>query len=203
MYKIALCGKANTGKNTTANIIIEELRKHNNCIYCKNIAFADPIKKIVRLMFPSIKRKFLFGPSKFRNEIIDGAYDDLGNKLTIRKALLDIGTKVGRSYKDTVWLDVFDHKFNEAVNNGYNVVIVPDLRFNNEYNHLKNKGFFIIKIIRNNDDIIQHISETEQDMIPLSKFDCVIDNNGSLYDLRNTIKNIIIPKIKLVQSIEK
>lgn len=195
MYKIALCGKANSGKNTAANCIVNSLIDIDGKLPKFIYAFADPIKEMLKLMFPQIPKKHLYKSSQFRNEIILGAIDKLGNPLTIRQALLDIGTGLGRSYKDTVWLDAFDSRCNKIKGNK-GILIVPDLRFYNEFEFLKNKGFYIIKINRVTNSVINHSSETEQDKIPINQFNYVIDNNKSLEELKLTIKNHIVPDIK-------
>ena len=197
MYKIALCGKANSGKNTTANFLDKEIRRCSINLGKTNIiAFADPIKKMVGTMFPHIPKKHLYGSSKFRSEIIEGAYDKNNNPLTVRQALIDIGTNLGRSYKESIWLEAFEHSYNEALKiDNKSIIIVPDLRFINEFNYLKDKGFVMIRIMRSNSLIINHSSETQQDEIPDNKFNFIIDNNKDLFFLKDQIKSYIIPKL--------
>lgn len=197
MNKIAILGKANTGKNTAANLIKELLEfEEEDCFTnYQLLAFADPIKEIVHIMFPSLKKKWLYGSSKFRNEIIPGALDSEGKPLTIRMALIEIGTKVGRGYKDSLWLDVFEHRMNKCLKKDLGV-IVTDVRFRNEFDYLKKNGFFMIKICRDNNTKINHESETSQDLITDEEFDCVINNNAGLEELQNIIKNEVILKIK-------
>ena len=191
MYKIAISGKANSGKNTVGKLIYKCLyeefkgRKHLSKEY---IAFADPIKKIARTMFPDLPEKFLTGPSNFRSEIIPNAFKD-GKPLTVRQLLIDIGMS-GRSYKENIWLDVFDSTYQYLVNRGKKVIIVTDVRFLNEFGHLKTKGFTNIRVIRDSFLKIDHASETSQDAIPDSDFDFIINNNGSLKDLKEEVKKI-------------
>lgn len=193
MYKIALAGKAGTGKNTAAEIICSIMSDFN---YWKketvSLAFADPIKEIVKEMFPHVKRNHLYGASKFRDEIISGAYDSDGNPLTIRRALLDIGTKVGRSYNDSVWLEVMEFKIQKAVKKNKQLVIITDVRFRNEFDWLKKQGFFMIKVERDTQTKINHVSETGQNQILDSEFSFILNNNGSKKDLENIIQQDII-----------
>ena len=200
MYKIEISGKANTGKNTLSNMIVKMLRgkKHKYAslseLSVKYMAFADPIKEMIMTMYPTIPRKFLYGASKYRNEVIPGAFKN-GNPLTIRQLLLDLGTEVGRGYKETVWLDNFDHRFEQ--NKRHRIIIVTDVRFRNEFEHLKNKGFYQIRLYRNEDaPTIAHRSELDQKSILDSEFDYVIHNDKSLKDLKNTVMNNIIPSLK-------
>ena len=104
MYKIAICGKANSGKDTISKLIRREISKTQSGIFCEYIAFADPIKDMIRIMFPTLPEKYLTGPSKFRSEIIPGAFKN-GKPLTVRQLHTDLGTDIGRAYKETIWLD--------------------------------------------------------------------------------------------------
>lgn len=196
MYKIAITGKANTGKNTVSKFLIKELRnsfKGKRTLTNAYIAFADPIKAMIRLMFPLLSEKYLTGSSQYRAENIPGAFKD-GKPLSVRQLLIDLGTEVGRSYKETIWLDVFDHSFEKLKKKS--VVIVTDVRFRNEFNHLKNKGFYMIRLYRDTGNpTINHVSETGQNDIKDNEFDYVIHNNKSLKELKTTIINDILPNL--------
>lgn len=188
MIKIAICGKANSGKNTVSKLITKEIRYRQGWRSVAYIAFADPIKEMVNIMFPGIPRKHLYSSSKYRSEPIPGAFKD-GQPLTVRQALMDLGTGVGRKYKESVWLDAFDARF--KAKSYANIIIVPDLRFQNEFNHLKSKEFFLIKLHRNGSSQINHASETAQDQMLDSHFDYVVSNNGTLQDLKVEVVNVV------------
>lgn len=187
MYKIAIVGKANSGKDTIAKLFGRRLKETKHVGRFRSMAFADPIKEIIRVMFPSIPRKHLYGSSKYRSEVIPGAFKD-GVPLTIRQLLIDIGTSLGRGYSDSIWLDNFDNRLDHP--NRYqrhSPVIVTDTRFRNEFDHLKSKGFKMVKVIRDSYLVSNHISETEQDSIKNGEFDIIINNNGSLADLKDLV----------------
>lgn len=209
MYKIAICGKANTGKNTLSRLLEQEIYWLNNAEYqakygkdmsfsSKSVAFADPIKEIVMVMFPNSNKECLYGPSHMRSEAIPGAFKN-GKPLSYRQALIDIGTEVGRSYNDKVWLENFDHRYEQLLiqKNPPNLVVVTDVRFRNEFDHLKVKGFFQIRLYRDTGMApIQHISETGQASIKDEEFDYVLFNNKSLEDLKEEVKNNIVPRLQ-------
>lgn len=192
MYKIAICGKSNSGKNTLSKLLRKEIKNNLglNIPRTKYIAFADPIKEMALIMFPQIPRKFFFGSSEYRAEIIPGAFKD-GNPLTVRQLLLDLGTEIGRSYKKTVWLDVFNHRIQKAQKNKMGLIVVTDVRFINEFEHLKKIGFYNIKLLRDSHLKINHSSETDQDSIKDEEFDYIIHNNGTLDDLKNEVSKIV------------
>ena len=190
MLKIGILGKAGTGKNSTAkiikNIYATQLDKKINS---KIIAFADPIKEIVLTMFPEADKQCLFGSSKLRSNIIDKKYlDSNNNPLTYRQALIDIGTKLGRSYNSNIWINNFDSRFKKL---NSDLVIVSDVRFENEIEYLIENGFYIIKLIRNNDLNINHSTEKDQDNISETKFNLIIDNNNTFKYLKNEITKFL------------
>jgi len=201
MYKIAITGKANSGKNTTANILLEELSLANNkIINGKMMAFADPIKEIILTMFPLARKEFLYGSSNFRSQVIPNAKNKHGDPLTYRQALIDIGT-MAREYNPNIWVDCFDNRVVEFQEREISLprdlkteaVIVTDLRFQEEFDYLIKNNYFIIKLNRKNHSVINDKSETAQDQF--SKFNSIIDNNGTLIDLRNQIKEQVIGQI--------
>ena len=72
------------------------------------------------------------------------------------------------------------------------VVIVPDCRFNNEFEALKDKGFIFIKIRNPNGEKDSHDSENQAVNIADKHFDYVIDNNGTIEELIEQVKKILI-----------
>jgi len=198
MYKIAITGKANTGKNTVSKLILERLHdkmlKTNivawEAFTYKLMAFADPIKEMIRIAYPEIPRKWLFGPSKFRANVIPGAFYK-GEPLTVRQLLINLGNDFGRANKPDIWLRNFDARLNKHTAKNIGTIIVTDCRFRNEFDHLKSLGFYQIRLFRDAHLKIDDVSETNQDGIADSEFDYVLNNNGTLKDLENEVKKIV------------
>lgn len=191
MYKIAISGKANSGKDTVAKMFSDiKITPDVGFNTAKiKVALADPIKDIIRIMFPRTKRSTLYGPSKNRSEKIPGAF--LNNEqLTYRKLLQNLGTEVGRGYKESIWLDVLDYKAEKAEKKWTSLFIVTDVRFRNEFDHLKNKGFTMIRVVRDSQLSLNHSSEIEQETIADSEFDIIIENNSTKDDLNKKIIDI-------------
>jgi len=213
MYKIAICGRANTGKNTLAKLLEQEIYEKVNKEWAakldspagqtytnfswKSMAWADPIKEIVVLMFPHASKECLYGPSHLRAEPIVGAFKN-GKPLTYRQALIDIGTEVGRAYNDKIWLENFDYRYEQLLlKSKPDLVVVTDTRFRNEFEHLKKKDFFQIRLYRETGmPPIEHVSETNQNTISDEEFDYVLFNNKSLDDLKEEVRCNIIPRLK-------
>lgn len=185
MIKIAVSGKARSGKNTVSKLIIKEFNLSKKDV--AQIAFADPIKQIIKTMFPQTPNKQLFGPSGLRSSQIQNILKD-NKPLTIRQVLLDVGD-LSRSYDENVWINKFDHSFNNLKNK--QLIIVPDLRFRNEFDYLKSKGFYTIRIIRDDTSSINHLSETGQSLIRDDEFNSVIYNTKQLKHLKSEVSSLI------------
>jgi hypothetical protein len=183
MLKIAISGKARTGKNTVSKILTSYIPGE-----VATIAFADPIKRMAEEMFPSMPKEFLYGKSEYRSKIIPGAFKN-EQPLSVRDLLIDIGTNLGRSYKEDIWLDAFDYHLKTALNNSKSVIIT-DVRFRNEFDHLKSLGFYQIRVSRETNLEINHISETNQDSINDNEFDYILNNNRTIESLEKEVKNI-------------
>lgn len=185
-FKLAISGKARSGKNTIASMFIQHLKREGSGD--KVVAIADPMKNIVKTMFPEALDDCLFGPSELRSNIIDKKYKDLkGNLLTYRQALIDLGA-LGRKYNGDIWLNclVADADRSKLIG----TYIVSDVRFLNEFNYLKNAGFTMIRILRNDSAKIDDPSELEQDLIPNSDFHYILHNDDSLDSLNEEVKFI-------------
>lgn len=190
MYKIAITGKANTGKNTISRLLFKELKLG----MAKYLAFADPIKEMIEIAYPEVPREWLYGSSELRKNIIPGAFKN-GIPLTVRQLLIDIGNDFGRAYKPDIWLRNFDKRLDKTLKSKKKdkaqAIIVTDCRFRNEFDHLKSLGFYQIRLLRNEYTKIDDVSETNQDGIADSEFNYVIYNNGTLEELENEVKKIV------------
>jgi len=150
----------------------------------KRMAFADRVKELA----------FAFG--------WDGNKDEKGRKL-----LQQLGTDVGRTYNQNIWIDYLKNQIKEDIfkqikssgfiENDINIVIT-DGRFINEITEMKEfakqiNAFFgyeicklsTVKIIRNykndmNKDVCEHLSESELDNIKDDLIDYTIINDSTL-----------------------
>jgi deoxynucleotide monophosphate kinase-like protein len=191
MVKIAITGKAASGKNTVAKLICKSIHHTQSPVH---LAFADPIKEMAQTLFPHLPPKYLYGSSKYRSEVISSAFKD-GKPLTVRQLLIDLGT-AGRQYNHNIWIDILRHRLEVAQKKNPSIIIVNDVRFKNEFDFLKKLGFYQIRLYRDEHTKIDHASETDQDTIQDSQFDCILDNNGTLFDLKNNVQRIapLIPQ---------
>jgi hypothetical protein len=185
--RIAISGRARTGKNTVAGLLIKYLNLQAGEYRVR--AFADPMKEMIRIMFPKADKESLYGASQLRSNIIDYIYNDESNMpLTYRKVLTDIG-KQARNYNNNIWIYNFDADFN--MNTHTRAYICPDARFINEIEYLKKQYFYLIRVLRKGIEVGGDISEQEQGQIPDESFDKVIHNDFSIDVLSEEVKQIV------------
>ena len=143
---------------------------------------------------------------------------DLVEKLTPRKILQLLGTECGRHIvHPNIWVNALfadiDKELNANPNYNKKGFIITDVRFPNEADAVKDREGIIIRIERNdyifdengkriiptkeyiNTNNKQHESETALDNY---KFDYVINNNGTINNLVDKVKEILIKENKLL-----
>jgi cytidylate kinase len=186
MLKIAVSGKAGSGKNTVASVIVKDILQLNSEEY-RIAAFADKIKELTTSFFPGCDQDALYGASELRQKQIESEINEIiPTVATYRQVTLDIG-KLGRTYSPSFWVGHAALKYLYSPPN-LKAYMIADLRFIEEYKWLKANDFTLIRVKRNNLIQINDVSETEQDKLSDDMFHSVIQNNGSMEDLQNTIK---------------
>ncbi len=185
---IALSGKINSGKSTVADIFKE---------YGFTLdSFASSVKDICCILFNYDRNKIEGNTPEDRiwRESIDINMTNLmGYKFTPRDAMIKVGTDFGRNMiHKNIWIESL---FNRYYKNPNQAIVITDLRFANEYDEIKKRDGVIIRINRNNNNSntqinsnSQHSSECELDNHP---FDYVIDNDGTIEELKIKVINII------------
>ena len=136
--------------------------------------------------------------------------------LTPRHALQQLGTQWGRDCYENVWIEYAVRVANQLEKGGYAYhhqrglypisppeiwmwakkdVAIPDVRFKNEIDGLKQAGAVLIRVKRPVAGLEgaagAHRSETEQDDIPDAAFDFVINNEGTLAELHLMVKEVM------------
>lgn len=171
MKVILISGKAQHGKDTVASIIQNQLKECCNRVIITH--YADLLKYICKNYFEW-----------------DGVKDENG-----RKMLQYVGTDVIRKQNPSLWVD-FVAMILKYFHDNWDYVIIPDCRFPNEITTMIDNGFDTvhIRVVRYGftssltEDQKNHQSETALDNV---KPDIYIYNCGTLYDLEQSIKNLI------------
>lgn len=181
MILIGISGKKGSGKNTIATFIEQAVKE-----YCKDIdvipvvtlAFADPLKDEV-CKACGVTRDYLEQ-----------------NKSNFRLILQGWGTEFRRRLQDdNYWIKQWLKAATKISDD--TVLLVPDCRFKNEYNTIKDCGGLMWRVERvyselakQHSDVVlnsndNHPSETELDNY---KFDETINNNHTLNSLEFIVK---------------
>lgn len=171
MKVILISGKARHGKDTLAGMMKEELEGKGKRVLIAH--YADLLKFICKNFFGW-----------------NGEKDDNGRALLQR-----VGTDVIRKQNPDYWVG-FMISILKLFPDEWDYVIIPDTRFPNEIETIKNAGldFVHIRIERPNfkspltEAQQKHISETALDGYPCHIY---VGNGGTLEELRNGVTKII------------
>lgn len=154
---VGLIGRQRSGKDFAAQILGEERG-------VQRLAFADPIRDALYALNPLVDYCV-----SLRYIVDDIGWDQAKEKFVeVRSLLQRLGTEVGRKqFGDSFWVDQAMRKYENLTDNGKDVVFT-DVRFGNEIETIRERGGFIWKIERldqepedPNDPKITHASEVE------------------------------------------
>lgn len=185
MKIIGITGHAKSGKDT----FFEKLAHNSDSVIVK-LNFADPLKKICEIMG--------FSKEQLNDQSLKEQTDQFWG-ITPRKAMQTIGTEMFRKYfGPDVWTRIIERKI-EMLKKEYEykhgddqqndeIIIIGDVRFQNETSFIERIGGFLIKIERPDLDlslpIYQHESENCIDKLTFDpKRFIVIKNDGTIDDL--------------------
>lgn len=173
---ILISGKANSGKDTVADYIIEKLKEDN---------------KVVKMPFAYYLKSYL---CRF--------FDWDGEEKTpeIRDFLQIVGTDIIRDKFN--WQDFHVNRVYEDIlilQDMLDYVIIPDLRFKNEGEFMRDrfsKDVVLIHVERKDIDNITKLDSKQQshkseNALGDIKHDFIISNDGTLWDLYNKIDSIM------------
>lgn len=172
MSIIGILGRKRVGKDTTADHLVN---KHN---YTK-LSLATPLKETCMTLFNLSEQDMI-------NK--DEIHEKWG--VSPRTLLKYIGTDILRKdinkilpdIKDNFWIKLCMDKCDTIPH----PIVISDVRFQNEIDHIKQKGGIIIKIINDN-----AIKEDDENQIDNLKGDYTIINETSYEHLYETLNNII------------
>ena len=173
MVLIGIAGKAGVGKDYVANILVSLLQDHSI-----KWSFADQLK--VNVM---THHKVQFSKVYIEKDA------------ETRRLLQIQGTELGRKkYGQFIWVDYFHSWVQVLMSKGFKHVIVPDVRFRNEFEYIKQQSGIVIKVVaenrhkarfrqecESNPEMMKllgdHASEVDMDAVDHSHFDMVLYND--------------------------
>lgn len=180
MHNIGLIGKARSGKDSAAMHLVRER-------LCTPLAFAAPLKEMALSIDPLIP----LGQYPCVHVRLSEMIRNIGWELAkdtypeVRRILQTTGQTV-REYDDTFWITAMRRKLNNAEQ--WNLpIVVTDVRYPNEAEMLKARGFRLVRITRPGAGAgagAGHDSETALDDYAAH---VTIRNTGTLDDLKRAI----------------
>lgn len=158
MKIITISAKAQHGKDYTANLIKERLESNGSKVLIAH--YGDLLKYICKTFFGW-----------------NGEKDDFGRTL-----LQHVGTDIIRKQNPDYWVE-FIVSILKLFPNEWDYVIIPDTRFPNENNNLKEQGFEVttVRVVRPNfDSGLTEEQKKHESEIALDNFhfDYLLVNNG-------------------------
>jgi dephospho-CoA kinase len=163
---IGLCGKAGSGKDTTAQYISQICQTKN--VHCETIHFAKALKDIAKNVFGW-----------------DGNKDERGRRL-----LQVIGTDCARAYNENFWIEKWENQILEILKNNKNCIILsPDVRFDNEAKIIHKYRGCIIQMIGRKYDLGCNENHISEQGLRKELIDFTIDNSDSLEYLQQQVEN--------------
>jgi hypothetical protein len=206
---IGVCGFIGSGKDTVADYLtnFHEFRRES---------FANSLKDAVSMVF-GWDRTLLEGRTKqareWREQRDEWWSSRLGQEITPRWILQYWGTEVcRRAFHDDIWIAALENK----LRNSKDDIVISDCRFPNEIKSIKNAGGIVVRVVRGqepkwynaamaynrgpNGNTEWALSKAKLDRLKIhasetawvgTKFDHVLDNNGTIDDLFAQVKNLV------------
>ena len=196
---IGICGLIGSGKDTVAQTLIDN---HN---FVKT-SFADRLKDAVAVMF-NWNRELLDGKtdeSRVWREQKDEFWSaETGREITPRLVLQEFGTECMRNgFYDGIWVSLTKQHLLQNKNKNF---VITDVRFPNEAKMILETGGQVWRVKRGLDPmwfrVYQDIGVEPKDVHPSewawanTHFDVVIDNNGTLEDLKNQVLGRLVSNV--------
>ena len=208
---IGLCGFIGSGKDTVADYLV-------NLHHFRRESFDNTLKDAVSAVF-GWDRTMLEGRTKQAREWREQVDPWWAERLSIphltpRWILQNWGTEVcRRGFHDDIWIASLENK----LRNSQDDVVISDCRFPNEIKSIKAAGGIVVRVVRGaepewyeaakshnrgpNGNTNWALSERKLEQLGVhasetawvgTKFDAVLDNNGTLDDLYQQIMHLVL-----------
>ena len=209
---IGICGFIGSGKDTIADYLVNshEFRRES---------FANTLKDAVSKVF-GWDRELLEGRTKqareWREQVDPWWAERLNTPtLTPRWVLQYWGTEVCRkSFHDDIWIASLENKLRNSTDH----IVISDCRFPNEIKSIRNAGGLVVRVVRGPEpewyqDAINYnegqknmswaLSRSYLEKLKIhasetawvgTKFDAVLDNNGTLDELFSQVQQLMQPR---------
>ncbi len=176
---IGIMGRKRAGKNEFAEAVAGASSRADDVHV---FAFADAIRDIMYAVNPIIgyeDGEFV----RYATVIDEHGYEAAKEYPEFRQFAQRLGTEGGRLvFGDNVWVDLVMNKIEEVSEDS--LVLIPDVRFPNEYDAIKDAGGYVVRVDRPSLDEDQHDAHASETAWLGLGPDTVVRNDGPLSDLR-------------------
>lgn len=164
MKIICISGKAQNGKDTTAGFLKDILKDKGNTVLVAH--YGDLVKYVCRTFFGW-----------------NGEKDEFGRSLLQR-----VGTDIVRNQRPDYWVN-FVKDMIELFPDEWDYVLIPDSRFPNEVDCMRETGFETVHLRVIRTDFVSPLTEEQQNHPSETALDNIVPdftilNTGSLEDLK-------------------
>lgn len=189
---IGLTGRKRVGKDTTARALVDLL---GGLCCVETMAFADPMRDMLLALDPWVPSNVGWGYGRrLRGAVRDfGGFETLKGSIygtEYRRLMQRLGTEAGREVLgEDVWVDALSRRLDASASIN-NLVIVTDVRFDNEARLIRERGGEVWEVIRlrvagpPEDD---HASEQGIDGSLVNRY---VSNNGTVADLGGVVYDL-------------
>jgi hypothetical protein len=163
---IGLAGYARSGKDTVANILVNDFG-------FERVAFADPIRDLLFELNP------LVNGVRLQDMVTEYGWEITKSQIEVRRLLQNLGVGARKTFGSNFWVDQAMRRIKSPN------VVITDVRFKNEADWLRMNYAELWRVRRNGVTAVNnHVSEHDLDDYPV---DYVVDNEGSIEDLSTLI----------------
>lgn len=177
---IGITGKAGSGKDTIANILVEDFD-------FKRYAFADAVRDVALAIDPYVFRNGIY--TRLSEMVDDIGWDKAKREYAEPRRLLQvIGTEAGRQLVgENVWVDIVKRKWTD---DGKPNAVITDMRFPNEFEWVHNLSEGITLTVERPDNP-DAIASTHASEAYSFKTKYTLTNNHTLETLRMSIHHLM------------
>lgn len=197
--RVALVGKMHAGKSSVAGIFKEA--------GYKPVSLADEVKELALVAANAVQiRPSLYMPRRI--SLVDRKDLD-GSKSVYRGLLQWVGTYGREQISADIWVKIFEAKY--LTQGAKELLVIDDMRFPNEANMLRTKGFSIVRVERGEDErkssvirsfqrevgreptkkeLKQMMNADSEKFVDDIRPDIIIKNNSTLAGLQNAARRI-------------
>lgn len=183
-----------SGKSLFASQLKEALEDRGLKVAC--ISFADPLRALGRRCleaFGYVDHQTTYLLTEWKDRLYTSTPSTNGATFSGRDILVALGDGGRDILGEHIWVDAFKREAFKAEQSGADVILVDDMRRENEYEHIK--GFWCGKTIAIHRP---HTAPTQRANSPKGiegclngkAFDCVINNSGTVENLKGLAEQV-------------